>query len=206
MGEILNRYTQGDRVGDEDEPYVKALFWRHPNAEEKAGCGIDHFAVDFPPVHPGRCFYVVRLDGNRDDFSIGTCLKGVEPDHRIRVSKALREAVKPDIDEWRTQYFKKYSDEDGFVLCPLTDELIYEGNGDVDHHAPTFREIVQFFLERKGLTFDDVELERGKGNTIERVIADSELIDEFKAFHKAKMNLRFIEKKAHQHLRRLELR
>jgi hypothetical protein len=76
---MLNRYGIGDRVSAEDAADLSALLERHDESEEKIGTGIAGFEVNTPPQDvpqfSKRCFWVVRSDGTKIDFSIGHCLK-----------------------------------------------------------------------------------------------------------------------------------
>ncbi len=76
---ILNRYKIGDRVSTEDAADLFALIARHDELEEKAGTGIVGFEVNTPPndvpQFSERCFWIVRSDDSKIDFSIKHCLK-----------------------------------------------------------------------------------------------------------------------------------
>lgn len=76
---MLNRYQIGDRVSAEDATDLSALLMRHEEWEEKAGTGIAGFEVNTPPQDvpqfSKRCFWVIRADGTKIDFSVGHCLK-----------------------------------------------------------------------------------------------------------------------------------
>ena len=76
---MLNRYTIGARVSADDATDLFALLERHDEFEEKAGTGITGFEVNAPPQDvpqfSKRCFWAIRRDGTRIDFSIGHCLK-----------------------------------------------------------------------------------------------------------------------------------
>lgn len=76
---MLNRYNIGDRVSAEDATDLRALLGRHDQFEEKAGAGIAGFEVNTPPEDvpqfSRRCFWVIRSDDTRVDFSIGHCLR-----------------------------------------------------------------------------------------------------------------------------------
>lgn len=76
---MLNRYNIGDRVSAEDATDLSALLERHDEVEEKAGTGITGFEVNIPPKDvpqfSNRCFWVIRRDGTKIDFSIRHCLK-----------------------------------------------------------------------------------------------------------------------------------
>lgn len=77
--EMLNRYALGDRVSAEDAADLMALVERHSERDEKIGSGIAGFEVSAPPddvpQFSQRCFWIVRSDGSKIDFSIGHCLK-----------------------------------------------------------------------------------------------------------------------------------
>ncbi|WP_158745251.1 DCL family protein [Acidisphaera sp. L21] len=76
---MLNRYDIGVRVSDEDATDLSALLDRHDEFEDKARTGIAGFEVNTPPKDvlqfSKRCFWVIRNDGSKIDFSIGHCLK-----------------------------------------------------------------------------------------------------------------------------------
>ena len=73
---MLNRYSTGARVSDDDAKELLALLDRHDERDEKIGVGVDHFEVQAAPDgHPGRCFWIVRTDGSRIDISFKHCLE-----------------------------------------------------------------------------------------------------------------------------------
>jgi Protein of unknown function (DUF3223) len=73
---MLNRYSVGDRVSDIDALDLTALLKRHDERAEKTGVGIAHFEVALPTDnYAGQCFWIVRSDGSRVDFSFTHCLQ-----------------------------------------------------------------------------------------------------------------------------------
>lgn len=76
---MLNRYGIGDQVSADDAADLSALLDRHDQFAEKSGAGIAGFEVNLPPddvpQFSKKCFWVVRRDGTKIDFSIGHCLK-----------------------------------------------------------------------------------------------------------------------------------
>jgi hypothetical protein len=76
---MLNRYEIGDRVSPEDALDLSALLERHDERDEKIGTGIAGFEVNIPPADAPpfstRCFWVVRRDGSKIDFSYPHCLE-----------------------------------------------------------------------------------------------------------------------------------
>lgn len=79
---MLARYEIGDRVlSVNDHSDLSALLAVYDAdvplvTPSKAGLGIKYFEKDWDRDHPGntQCFYVVRTDGTRIDFSIGKAL------------------------------------------------------------------------------------------------------------------------------------
>ena len=75
---MLNRYGIGERVSEADAVDLSALLKRHDERDEKFGSGIAGFEVNIPPddvpQFSQRCFWIIRNDGTRIDFSIGHCL------------------------------------------------------------------------------------------------------------------------------------
>ena len=76
--EMLARYIVGEQVSDaEDHSDLRALLMVYDESVvegqfTKAGSGIDYFEKGVDDQHPGKtkCFYVVRTDGSRIDFSL----------------------------------------------------------------------------------------------------------------------------------------
>ncbi|XP_039808888.1 protein DCL homolog, chloroplastic-like [Panicum virgatum] len=71
------RYGNGGFLSPNDEKVVvEKLLSYHPRADEKIGCGIDGIMVD---RHRGfrfsRCLFVVRTNGDWEDFSYRKCLQ-----------------------------------------------------------------------------------------------------------------------------------
>jgi len=54
---------------------VLDLLKKHKRTAENIGAGVKHFTVKNAKGGT-RCFYITRVDGSRDDLSIGKCLKG----------------------------------------------------------------------------------------------------------------------------------
>lgn len=79
FAEMLNRYGIGDRVSAEDTSDLSALLERHDERDAKIGDGVVGFEVNVPPADvpqfSKRCFWAIRRDGSKIDFSIGHCLR-----------------------------------------------------------------------------------------------------------------------------------
>lgn len=79
FSEMLKSYSVEQRVSDIDAYDLIALLERHDEKYDKVGVGIDYFEVNKPPSEnppfSSKCFYIVRVDGSKIDFSIKHCLK-----------------------------------------------------------------------------------------------------------------------------------
>ena len=75
---ILNLKKDGERLADNDEAFVKEIISFHERSEEKLG-DFSHFEVGtHPQFDKTRCFFVVRKDGTKEDFSITKCIQKLE--------------------------------------------------------------------------------------------------------------------------------
>lgn len=70
---MLKRYRPGDRVSEGDAVELADLFRRHPEYDDRAGVGVDHFEVQSAD-YGTQCFRAVRLDGTWARFSIKACV------------------------------------------------------------------------------------------------------------------------------------
>lgn len=74
---MLARYPIGAEVTAADRDDLLALLARHDERDEKIGLGIVSFTVDRAPApyEDQRCFWIIRTDLSRVDFSYQHCLK-----------------------------------------------------------------------------------------------------------------------------------
>lgn len=76
---MLARYANGQEVTGEDFEYLYSLLEKHPRAGEKIGIGIKRIFADW--IRDGaRCFWVERIDGTKEDFSIRKCIDAASED------------------------------------------------------------------------------------------------------------------------------
>lgn len=74
---MLARYADGQKIDQSDAVHLAALLKRHDEYEEKVGVGVAFFIADRapPPYENQRCFWIVRHDLSRIDFSYQHCLE-----------------------------------------------------------------------------------------------------------------------------------
>ncbi|KAH9617551.1 hypothetical protein KSS87_012209 [Heliosperma pusillum] len=72
------KYQSGDRLSPEHETTIlERLLRYHPECEKKIGCGIDYITIGYhPQFEESRCLFIVRKDGELEDFSYWKCIKG----------------------------------------------------------------------------------------------------------------------------------
>ncbi|KAK4783152.1 hypothetical protein SAY86_007526 [Trapa natans] len=70
-------YNDSDPLSAEDQScIVDSVLNHHPDKAQKIGSGIDHIMVSkHSTFQDTRCFYVVRADGGKEDFSYRKCLE-----------------------------------------------------------------------------------------------------------------------------------
>nr|AJA90763.1 DNA-directed RNA polymerase V largest subunit like [Ephedra trifurca] len=91
-------YTNGERLQPQDEAEVlEKVLVHHHNAQGKRGCGVDYLMIDYHNEYPtSRCFFIVRKDGTRTDFSYIKCLKAlVETKYPEHAENFIKEFLLP---------------------------------------------------------------------------------------------------------------
>lgn len=191
---MLNRYTDGEAVGEQDAQFLFPLLERHPDfLPEKRGCGVKSFEVNKSPENTTSCFYALRHDGSKVHFSYITCVKGEAPPRITEVRQAFRAAVEPEIKEKKKTLFAEYKNDDGLVPCAETKEPLGWSDGHMDHRPPmTFQVIVDTFLVHEELEFDDVPITE-RGQTVgPPKLTDPELGAGFRSWHRKNADLDFV--------------
>merc|ERR1711988_2027993 len=79
MGEILNSRSDGEALKAEGSDYklIKALLDFHPKGSDKSK-GMVGIKVQKSSHGDSRCFYMVKDDGQEEDFSAQKCLSAIE--------------------------------------------------------------------------------------------------------------------------------
>ena len=77
ISKLLNNQQPLTPIPEPHHSFLLSLLALHPRATEKIGAGVKHFTVESAKGGT-RCFYITRVDGSRDDFSTGKCVRGRE--------------------------------------------------------------------------------------------------------------------------------
>ncbi|KAH7441757.1 hypothetical protein KP509_03G053200 [Ceratopteris richardii] len=88
-------YEPGDRLNADDAKFVlEQVLAHHPEKEVKLGCGAEYVMIDSHADHQVNCFWVVRKDSSKTDFSYWKCLERLFEMNYSNVMKKEDEAEK----------------------------------------------------------------------------------------------------------------
>src|SRR5262249_21641520 len=118
------------------------LLARHPEYEQKVGCGVEYFLVGKDPWGT-HCFHVRRTDGSVDSFSYKACLDGKGKSPELQVAGAMRREVEGWVIGAKQDWFDSRTDPS----CQITGVPIAFNDCAVDHMEPwTFKVLAETFL------------------------------------------------------------
>src|ERR1051325_5039420 len=91
---LVARYNPEDEIGEGSADFrdVQAFLQRHPEKEQKVGCGIAAFIVRLDG-NGNKMLWLRRTDGTETDFSFYSCVKGKGKTLRQEFAEAARLAV-----------------------------------------------------------------------------------------------------------------
>lgn len=185
---VLDQVLSGEVLED-----CLELFARHPEWDQKRGCGIACVKVVESPIYGDRCFWIYRTDGSDTDISYLTCVKSKGKTPRAQFMAAARCAVVDQIIK-----FKRKAFNGRFVVhCEITGKLVSEDNADVDHIFP-FARLVDRFITQYHIDIAAVEyVNKGDGDIV--TCFSSDIIEQkWKAFHEKHAKLQITHREANQ--------
>jgi hypothetical protein len=75
---ILNNMKDGEKLGESDGAFMTEILKFHDKAAEKSK-DMTHFEVGpHPEFSKTRCFFVVKKNGDKEDFSVSKCVANLE--------------------------------------------------------------------------------------------------------------------------------
>jgi len=75
---ILNNIQDGEKLSESDSAFMVELLKFHDRAEEKQK-DLSHIEVGpHPEYTKTRCFFAVKTDGHKEDFSVSKCTHNLE--------------------------------------------------------------------------------------------------------------------------------
>lgn len=182
----LKKDVEYDFFTDEFQ-ILNKWFVNHPNYYEKTKYGINSYIYSLNTSFKNcYCFFIVTPSNEK--IAISYNFTKIKKDNKWYVLQAMRNAVEPDI------YLFKKSFKLGKTKCALTGVILSE-KYHVDHYDMDFIDVVNMFLFKYNITFDNlidyvVEVDTKKH------FNNQKLINAFRFFHNQNTKLRFVTPKA----------
>ncbi|MDO9577710.1 MAG: DCL family protein [Candidatus Cloacimonadales bacterium] len=187
---ILNSYDFGEKLNQDDFKNILELLETHPKVKEKIGVGIECIRIARLKYNT-KSFELVRTDNSTEYFSYTKRINAPKT-YFTKFSEACRQAIQKDLRNVKLAYFDKFSKK-GQVKCQETGELLKYEDLTVDHRQPnTFSIIVDRFIEVYKIDIQKIEYLQVDGGSDE--LADEDLKQKFREYHKDKSNLRIVKK------------
>lgn len=137
--DILYSGTLNEPVTGPDLAFMYDYFKKmHVEFDMKEGCGLQSIVRIKEPLYGKyRGFKLVRIDGSETDVSY--ILSNITKKNPVRdLKNALRAAIEPQLNTYKLAQLA----ENPNMKCPFTLEALYYGHSHVDHHEPTFDQLV----------------------------------------------------------------
>lgn len=187
---ILNSYEFGMNLNKDDLKDILDLLETHPNVKEKIGVGIEYVRIAKVQYNT-KSFELVRTDGSTEFFSYTKRINAPKT-YFTKLREACRQAIQEDLRNVKLAYFDRFSKK-GQVKCQESGDLAKYEELNVDHRQPnTFSVIVDRFVELNKLDLKKINYLQIDGGPNE--LADENLKEEFRQYHRDKANLRIVKK------------
>jgi hypothetical protein len=185
--QMLGRYSNGQRINEEDSLLLAQLLLRHP--DDKIGVGVEYFYKERNPEQPTSGFHVMRTDGDWTDFSYIRCIKGKRPTVDDYFYRACRFAVSPYLTLKKNRFF-----EQGRVVYSKTGELVTKETSDYRHTSPSFKSLVEAFRGQHSIEVDWTLFPPDRDRQYDVRFVDPDLELRFVAYHQSHANLALFKK------------
>jgi hypothetical protein len=177
-------------LNKDDLKDILDLLETHPNVKEKIGVGIEYVRIAKVQYNT-KSFELVRTDGSTEFFSYTKRINAPKTDF-TKLREACRQAIQEDLRNVKLAYFDRFSKK-GQVKCQESGDLAKYEELNVDHRQPnTFSVIVDRFVELNKLDLKKINYLQIDGGPNE--LADENLKEEFRQYHRDKANLRIVKK------------
>jgi hypothetical protein len=181
---LLNAKLNELLTNHSDIQFLMDLFESHPEWEFKKGAGINGIKVILSN-YKNRCFELQRVDGTKTDISFTVCISKTSILSYIK--KACRNAIRNEIVLFRDANVKF-----GISVCPFTNEILTKDNCHIDHFDMKFNQMVNFWINLKGVEYLYNQIEETKDNNFDTCFNKQDLIDEFIKYHNSNTHLRAV--------------
>jgi hypothetical protein len=165
------------------------LFERHPEFEQKRGCGIASVKVVLNPVFGDRCFWIYRTDGTETDISYRACVTSKKPGQRQAFMAACRIAIADQVLAFKRFQFNRHP----LVKCNISGRLVSESDSHVDHFIP-FINLVEHFVSTRRIDIDAVRFKPKVDGSFVTEFACESLKKQWQEYHRLNATLRIAHK------------
>lgn len=186
--EMLNRYSDGERINEEDSKLLVELLQR--DTDDKLSEGVDYFYRARNPEQPSSGFRIVRPNGDEVDFSYIGCVKGEKPTAKTYYYRACRFAVSSYLTEKKNSLF-----DAGPVFCSESGEPASKETSEYRHTTPSFKELIERFAVENDLKIDRSMFTPDMDLQFNVKFLDSGLERAFIEYHKANATLAIFKKR-----------
>lgn len=187
---ILNKPSSLPRKIEPPEfDYIYSILESHPESKQKIGCGVKNIWIK-KTIYKNNGFFIERTDGTSTDFSYYRCLYG--NNRKLNIQSAFRSAIRQQIYDFKINAFKN----NPILFCPITEKEVSLKNCHVDHEEPTFKELLENFVEVKDIDLNKLEIGGiNKDNSMNNFIVDYKIRRDWEEYHKRNAQLRITSKK-----------
>jgi hypothetical protein len=147
------------------------LLDRHPDRDDKAGCGILHFQIVEMPGLLGRHMQLVRQDGSTDLISWNACINGFK--HPPSLESVARREIADQIVQFKNRAYWLTD----FAPCHCCGALARYRDTVVHHAPPDFRALLSDWLSTLA------EPPAIEGNGLDARFADPDTASSWRSFH-----------------------
>lgn len=189
--DILYSGTLNEPVTGPDLAFMYDYFKKmHVEFDMKEGCGLQSIVRITEPLYGKyRGFKLVRIDGSYTDISY--ILSNITKKNLLRdLKQALRAAIEPQLNAFKLSQLA----ENPQMKCPFTLESLYYGHSHVDHHEPTFEQLVSTFVQMHNLNDQRIKeiISQPADNQLLSELTDESLKQSFCEFHEKNAKLRLL--------------
>ena len=189
--DILYSGTLNEPVTGPDLAFMYDYFKKmHVEFDMKEGCGLQSIVRITEPLYGKyRGFKLVRIDGSYTDISY--ILSNITKKNLLRdLKQSLRVAIEPQLNAFKLSQLA----ENPQMKCPFTSESLYYGHSHVDHHEPTFEQLVSTFVQMHNLDDQRIKevISQPADNQLLSELTDESLKQSFCEFHEKNAKLRLL--------------
>lgn len=191
--DILYNNIQYGKINNIDEfNFMNELFKRHPDKEQKIGCGIKDILLGKNKLNAkGIHIDIIRNDNTKVDISWLLCISSNTKTDKQNLNSAFRSAIKDSIFNFKHDNIKKCGRR-----CNHCKKLTLENDLDVDHFNIEFKDLVQDF-SNKNLLIPNSFMENKTYHYNEFKIDDNIFKKNWIEYHNRYCTLQLLCKKCH---------